>query len=88
MLFDSVGRKTDQLCTTLGELGLELCESTELGGADRSIIIGVREDDTPFVANKLMEVDLAVGCLSLEVGGSGSQTEAASMMLVNILVNI
>lgn len=35
---DSVGGETDELSSTLGELWLELCESSELGGADWSVI--------------------------------------------------
>jgi len=73
--FDGVGRKTDQLDTALGELRLELCESTELGGADWSVIFRVGEEDYPFIADEFMEVDGASGGFSLEVWGNGAEAE-------------
>lgn len=76
MRFDGVGRQTDQLDTALGEFGLELGESSELSGADWSVILGVREEDDPAVADELMEVDGAFGSVSLEVGRDGTQSEA------------
>jgi hypothetical protein len=66
---DGVCGETDQLGTALGELWLELCESTELGGADWGIVLWVREEDDPVVANELVEVDWAIGSLSIEVRG-------------------
>jgi hypothetical protein len=57
MAVDSVGRKTNELDTTLGELGLELSEGTELGGADGGVVLRVREQDHPLVADELVEVD-------------------------------
>ena len=66
---DGVGGKTDQLDTTLGELGLELSEGTEFGGADWGVIFRVREEDDPFVTNELVEVDGTVGRFGLEVWG-------------------
>lgn len=72
---DGVGRESDQLGTTLSELGLKLCKGTKLSGADWSIILWVREEDNPVVTDKLVEVDRSVGGLGLEVGGSRSQTE-------------
>jgi len=72
---DGVGGQTDQLDATLGELRLKLCESAELGGADGGVIFRVREENDPFVANELMEVDWAGSGLSLEVWRDGSETE-------------
>jgi hypothetical protein len=43
MAVDGVGRETNELDAALGELGLELSESTQLGGADRCVILGVGE---------------------------------------------
>jgi hypothetical protein len=40
---DGVGRKTNQLHTTLGELGLKLCEGAELSGADGCVVFWVGE---------------------------------------------
>ncbi len=72
---DGVGGETDQLDATLGELGLELCEGTKLGGADGSVVLGVGEENNPLVANELVKVDRALGGLGLEVGGNGAQAE-------------
>lgn len=66
---DRVGRQADELCTALGEFRLELGKCTELSGANWSVILGVREEDYPFVADELVEVDWAIGGLGLEVGG-------------------
>lgn len=72
---DGVGRETNGLDTTLGELGGELGHGAELGGAHGSVILGVGEEDDPVVADELVEVDLALGGLSLEVGGNRAQTK-------------
>lgn len=81
MAVDGVGAQANELCTTLGELRLELGESTELGGADRSVVLRVREQDNPVVTDELMEVDWAVGGLGLEVGGSAAETEARTEVM-------
>jgi hypothetical protein len=73
---EGVGRQTDQLDATLGELGFKLGKSTELSGADGSVVLGVGEEDDPVIANELMEVNGTVGGLGLEVRGSGTQTQA------------
>lgn len=73
MAAKSVGRQTDQLDTALGELGLKLGEGTELGGADGGVILRVGEENDPFIANKLVEVDGAVGGVSLEVRGDSAE---------------
>jgi len=76
---NSVGGETDQLNTTLGELWLELGESSELGGADWSVILWVREKDSPLVTNELVEVNWAIGGVSLEVWGNGAKTKRSSL---------
>jgi hypothetical protein len=53
MAVDCVGRKTDELCATLGELGLELGKGTELSGTDGSVILGVGEKNDPVVTDEL-----------------------------------
>jgi hypothetical protein len=50
---DCVGRKSDELRATLGKLGLELSEGTKLSGADRSVVLGMREKNDPVVADEL-----------------------------------
>lgn len=77
MAAEGVGRQTDQLDAALGELGLELGKSTELGGADGSVVLGVGEKDDPVVTNELVEVNGTGGGLGLEVGGNGTQAEAS-----------
>ncbi len=78
MRFNGVGRKANQLDTTLGELGLKLREGAELGGADGGIVFWVGEQDDPVVANELVEVNRALGGLGLEVGRNRTQAEAKS----------
>lgn len=52
-----VGGKSDDLDTTLLEFGLLAGNLTELGGADRSEVVRVREEDSPRVTEVLVEVD-------------------------------
>jgi len=75
---NGVGGETDQLDTTLGEFWLKLCEGSELGGADWGVILWVREKDDPAIANELVEVDWAVGGVSLEVWSNASEAESWS----------
>lgn len=75
---DCVCRETDELGVALGELGFKLGEGTELGGADGSVVLGVGEEDDPFVANELVKVDWPMGGLGFEVGGDAAQTERLS----------
>jgi hypothetical protein len=73
---NSVGRKTNELDTTLGELRLELSEGTELGGAVGSVVLRVREQDHPLVSDELVEVD-GTGNLSVP-GAQQKSTRQAS----------
>jgi len=75
MALNSVCRQSDQLYTSLCELRLELGESTEFGGADRSIIFWVREEDDPSVTNEFVEIDRTLSGFGLEVWGDGTETE-------------
>ena len=59
MALNSVGAQTDELDVALGELGLELREGTQLGGADWSVVLRVGEQDDPLVANEVVELDRA-----------------------------
>lgn len=85
---DAVGTETDHLDTTGRELGLELSESTELGGTDGSEVIWVGEEDSPVVANVVVEGDGTVGGLGFEVGGSRAETEAMSGLAVSMAVSL
>jgi hypothetical protein len=72
---NSVCAQADELGVPLGELGLKLSESAELGGADGSVVLGVGEEDDPVVANELVEVNGTTGGLSLEVRRGGAEAE-------------
>lgn len=71
MALDGVCGETNELDAALGELGLELGESAQLGGADGGVVLGVGEEDNPVVANELVEVDGTSGGLGLEVRRDG-----------------
>jgi hypothetical protein len=75
MAVNGVGRQANELDATLGELRLELREGAEFGGADGRVVLRVGEEYDPFVADELVEVDGAIGGLSLEVGGSAAEAE-------------
>lgn len=75
---DGVCGESDELCAALGELGLELRECAQLGGADGCVVLRMREEDHPLVADELVEVDGALGGLGLEVRGGAAQTERLS----------
>jgi len=81
MRLDRVGRETNQLDATLSELRLELREGPELGGAHGCVVFGVGEENDPFVADELVEIDGAGGGLCLEVWGDGSETETVVKLL-------
>lgn len=86
MAVDGVGREADELDTALGELGLELGEGAELGGAHGRVVLGVREEHDPIVADELVEVDGALGGLGLEVGGNAAETEGLSALFGHVAV--
>jgi hypothetical protein len=46
VLIEAVRGDTDHLHTTLGEIGGSTSNFTELGGADRGKVSGVREEDS------------------------------------------
>ena len=71
-----IGREPDQFHPTFGKVGLILGQSRKLSSAHRGVVLGVREEDGPAVANPLMEVDETQCRLSLEVWCCRSQAEA------------
>jgi len=75
MSLDGIGREPDQFHPTFGEVGLVLGQSRELRGTHRGVVLGVREENGPTVANPLMEVDGPQRRLSLEVWCCRSQAE-------------
>lgn len=72
---DCVGGQTNQLDATLCEFRLELGKSAQFGGTNWCVVLGVAEEDDPVVTNEFVEVDVAVCCLGVEVGGSATQAE-------------
>lgn len=72
-----VTHQTDHLDVAGSELGLKFSECAQLGGADRSEVIRVGEENGPAVPDVVVEGNRAVGGLSLEVGGSRAETETA-----------
>lgn len=78
VLLDRVGRETDELHATPGEFRLQFGESTQLRGADGSVVLWVGEEDNPVIANEFMEVDRARSGLSVEVWSNIPQTQAES----------
>lgn len=85
---DRVCRKTDQFDPPLCELGLELCESAQFSRADWGIILRVREEDDPIVADELMEVNRPAGGLSLEVGSSAAKAERLRSLVLRHLEGV
>lgn len=54
----------------LGELGFVLGQRSQLGCANRGVILRVGEEDHPIVARPLVEVDGAYSGFRLKVGGN------------------
>jgi len=80
---EGVGRKADQLDAALGELGGQAGHLAELGRADGSVVLGVREEDDPAVTNELVEVNRPLGGLGLEVWGDRAQAEAGRQLVLD-----
>jgi hypothetical protein len=62
-----IDREADDLDATPVELRLDLGQVPQFGGADRGEVLGMREQDGPFVADPFMEADAALGGVGLEV---------------------
>lgn len=77
MRLDGVGRESNQLDMALSEFGFVLGQRSQLGGADRGVILGVGEENHPIVARPLVKVDRADSGFRLKVGGNGPQTETS-----------
>jgi hypothetical protein len=61
------------------------CSKMLTGCADWSVVFWMGEKDDPVVTDELVEVDGAVGSLSLEVGGNSSQTKAILIVSFGLL---
>lgn len=77
MPFDNT-YQANHLHTPLLEFILELRKGTQLGGADGGEVGGVGEQDSPAVANELMEVNIALGGQCLEVGRCNNSQSISS----------
>jgi len=74
--FEGIGRKADDLDTTLVKLGLLARYLAELGGADGGEVGRVGEEDGPRGADPLVELDRALRRLSLKVGRDAAKSES------------
>ena len=72
---ETVGGESNDLDVALSELVLETGNLAELGGADGGEVSRVGEEDNPGVADKVVELDVALGSLGLEVRGDGAEAE-------------
>jgi len=88
MRVDGVGAQANQLDTALREFWFELSKSSQFSGANRGVILGMREENHPVVADEVMEVDWALGGLRLEVRGDGTQTERCSSWFSHFIRNL
>lgn len=76
MRVDRVRTQPDQFDPTLRKFGFELGEGAQLGGADGRIVLGMGEENDPFVTDEFMEVDGPGGGVGFEVWGYGTEAEA------------
>jgi len=75
MALNGVGRQADQLDAASGEFGLEFGERAQLGGADGGVVLGVREENDPLVADEVVEVDGTLCSIGVKVGSNGTEAE-------------
>src|SRR5262249_52281127 len=68
-----VDRQRDHLAVALLELQLELRDEAELRRADGREVLGMREEDRPFVTDPLVEFDLALRRLLREIRCNASE---------------
>src|SRR6476469_8878246 len=75
MEVDRVDTETDDLDAPLVELRFDPRHITEFGGADRSEVLGVREQHAPGIAEPFMEPDVALCGVGLEIRGDSAELE-------------
>ena len=83
MRFNSVCRETNQLDAPPRELGLQFCKSTQLCCANGGVVLWMRKENSPFVANPLVEVNRAIGSIGLEIGGNGAKTQPSYLVSIS-----
>src|SRR5262249_49764176 len=62
-----INGEADDLDVAPVELGLDLRHVAELGGTDGREVLRMREQNRPGIADPVVEVDPAFGCVGLEV---------------------
>src|SRR5262249_5329899 len=67
MAGERIDGQADDLDAALVELGLDLGHVAEFGGADWRKVLGMREQHHPFVADPIVEADLAFGGFRCEI---------------------
>src|SRR5262249_46275767 len=70
MAAERIDGQSDDLDAALVEFWLDLGHVAELGGAHRGEVLGMREQHHPFVADPVVEADLALGRFRFEIRGS------------------
>ena len=82
MVLDRVDAEPDDLAVALLEVTLELGDRAEFGRADRGVVLGVREQDAPAVAEVVVQGDGARGAVRGEVGGGVAELDGHGWSLV------
>src|SRR5690606_7558100 len=81
MILDGVHAQTEHLAVALVELRLQPRDLAELGGADRSESLRVREEHAPAVAEVLVEPNRAFRAIRGEVGSDVAESNAHGAFL-------
>lgn len=82
MALDGIRRQADELDAALAKLGLELGKGSELRRAHRRVVLGVREENDPGVADEVVEADGALGRFGFEIGRRGTEAETSIELAV------
>jgi hypothetical protein len=70
---NGIGRQTNEFDASFRELWFEFGKCSKFGGVDRSVVLGVGEQDHPVVSNELVKVDGTSSGFGLEIGSNGAQ---------------
>ena len=82
MRVNRVNRQTDALYVALVELWLDACHVTKLGGADRSEIFRMAEQNTPGLAKPFVKIDGALCCVGGEIWCGIAKTDGHGFLLL------
>lgn len=75
VVLEAVGGDSDDFDVARGKVFGSACNLAELGRADGREVARVREQDSPRVANPLVELDRTGGCLGFEVRGDVTEAK-------------